>query len=127
MDADEPGGRDTATGDLRDRFEAVLEAVEATDGRVTNRVTPHKIILGRLGDVEALAERAGTSRAAHVLLGIDELYEDQRSAVGGRGGAGDQLVHQLSDPRPAGTTVIAELPRYEGLAARWHDWDDVRA
>lgn len=167
--------------DLRDRFDAVLEAVEATEGWVTNRVTPHKIILGRLGDVEAgvrqlrrrrpldvaevvlpsgavlrvptpdetlrvkgylitarnrvrdfldvaaLAERAGLERAASVLVGIDAFYEDQRSAVGGRGGVGDQLVRQLSDPRPADTTVIRELPRYKGLASRWHDWDEVRA
>lgn len=172
---------DHVLADLRDRFDAVLEAVEATDGWVTNRVTPHKIILGRLGDVEAgvrqlrrsrpldvaevvlpsgatlrvptpdetlrvkaylitarnrvrdfldvaaLAERAGTRHAARVLLAIDEFYEDQRSAAGGRGGVGDQVVRQLSDPRPADTTVIAELSRYKGLAARWHDWDDVRA
>jgi hypothetical protein len=31
----------------------VLEAIEATDGWVTNRVTPGKIILGELGDIEA--------------------------------------------------------------------------
>lgn len=36
--------------DLSDRFDAVLEAIEATDGWVTNRVTPGKIILGELGD-----------------------------------------------------------------------------
>jgi len=34
--------------DLSDRFDAVLEAIEATDGWVTNRVTPGKIILGEL-------------------------------------------------------------------------------
>lgn len=39
--------------DLRDRFDVVLEAVERTDGWVTNRVTPGKIILGELGDIEA--------------------------------------------------------------------------
>ena len=33
--------------DLRERFDAVLDAIEATDGWVTNRVTPGKIILGR--------------------------------------------------------------------------------
>ena len=35
------------------RFDAVLEAIEATDGWVTNRVTPGKIILGELGDIES--------------------------------------------------------------------------
>ena len=39
--------------DLSDRFVAVLEAIEATDGWVTNRVTPGKIILGELGDIES--------------------------------------------------------------------------
>ena len=39
--------------DLSDRFEAVLEAIEATDGWVTNRVSPGKIILGELGGIES--------------------------------------------------------------------------
>lgn len=39
--------------DLAERFEVVLEALEATEGWVTNRVRPGKIILGALGDIEA--------------------------------------------------------------------------
>jgi hypothetical protein len=39
--------------DLADRFDAVLDAIEATDGWVTNRVTSGKIILGELGDIES--------------------------------------------------------------------------
>ncbi len=39
--------------DLAARFDIVLEALEATDGWVTNRVTPGKIILGELGDIES--------------------------------------------------------------------------
>ncbi len=39
--------------DLSARYDAVLEAIEATDGWVTNRVTPGKIILGELGDIES--------------------------------------------------------------------------
>jgi hypothetical protein len=39
--------------DLDAQFEAVLDAIEATDGWVTNRVTPGKIILGELGDIES--------------------------------------------------------------------------
>lgn len=39
--------------DLADRFDVVLEAIESEDGWVTNRVTPGKIILGRLGNIEA--------------------------------------------------------------------------
>lgn len=44
---------DHVLADLRDRFDLVLEAIERTDGWVTNRVTPGKIILGELGDIEA--------------------------------------------------------------------------
>ncbi len=44
---------DHVLADLRDRFDLVLEAIERTDGWVTNRVTPGKIILGKLGDIEA--------------------------------------------------------------------------
>lgn len=39
--------------DLADRFDLVLDAIESEDGWVTNRVTPGKIILGRLGGIEA--------------------------------------------------------------------------
>lgn len=39
--------------DLAERFDAVLEAIEATHGWVTNRVTPGRVILGELGDVES--------------------------------------------------------------------------
>ena len=39
--------------DLSVRFDAVLDAIEATDGWVTNRVTPGKIIPGELGDIES--------------------------------------------------------------------------
>ncbi len=43
---------DHVLADLAERFEAVLEAVERTDGWVTNRVTPGKVILGELGGIE---------------------------------------------------------------------------
>jgi len=44
---------DHALTDLAERFDVVLEALEATEGWVTNRVRPGKIILGALGDIEA--------------------------------------------------------------------------
>jgi hypothetical protein len=44
---------DHVLADLNARFDTVLEAIEATDGWVTNRVTPGKIILGELGDIES--------------------------------------------------------------------------
>jgi hypothetical protein len=44
---------DHVLADLAERFDAVLEAIEATDGWVTNRVAPGKIILGELGGIES--------------------------------------------------------------------------
>jgi hypothetical protein len=43
---------DHVLADLGTRFDTVLEAIEATDGWITNRVAPGKIILGELGDIE---------------------------------------------------------------------------
>jgi hypothetical protein len=44
---------DHVVSDLRDRFDLVLEALESEGEWVTNRVRPGKLILGRLGDIEA--------------------------------------------------------------------------
>lgn len=44
---------DHVVSDLRDRFDVVLESLESEGEWVTNRVRPGKIILGRLGDIEA--------------------------------------------------------------------------
>jgi hypothetical protein len=43
---------DHVLSDLSDRFAAVLDAVEATEGWVTNRVVPGTLILGEIGDIE---------------------------------------------------------------------------
>lgn len=40
-------------GDLAERFDLVLDALESDGEWVTNRVTPGKIILGELGGIEA--------------------------------------------------------------------------
>ena len=48
--------------DLSDRFDAVVEAIEAAHGWVTNRVTPGKIILGELGGIEAGVRQLKGSR-----------------------------------------------------------------
>ncbi len=45
-------GHDHVVADLAERFDAVLDAVESTDGWVTNRVRYGKIILGELGGIE---------------------------------------------------------------------------
>lgn len=44
---------DHVLADLNARFDAVLDAIEGTDGWITNRVTPGKVILGELGDIES--------------------------------------------------------------------------
>lgn len=44
---------DHVVADLRERFDLVLEAIESEGDWVTNRVVPGKLILGRLGDIEA--------------------------------------------------------------------------
>lgn len=43
---------DHVLSDLSERFDAVLDAVEATEGWVTNRLVPGKLILGEIGDIE---------------------------------------------------------------------------
>lgn len=57
---------DHVLGDLSERFDAVLDAIEATDGWVTNRVTPGKIILGELGDIETGVRQLIRSRPLEV-------------------------------------------------------------
>ena len=49
--------------DLRDRFDSVLEAIESEGDWVTNRVQPGKVILGRLGEIEAGVRQMIRARA----------------------------------------------------------------
>ena len=49
---------DHVLADLSDRFDAVLEALESDPEWVLNRVTPGKIILGSLGDIETGVARS---------------------------------------------------------------------
>ena len=44
---------DQVVADLEHRFEMVLDALEADEGWATNRVSPGKIILGRLDEIES--------------------------------------------------------------------------
>lgn len=74
-------------------------------------------------DAVALADRVG-ERAPGVLVAIDDYYADQQGPHGRRVAA--QLVRQLAEPVPYDLDAV-ELPRYRGLAARWHDWDTVVA
>jgi hypothetical protein len=51
---------------INTRFDTVLEAIEATEGWITNRVTPGKIILGELGDIESGVRQLIRSRPLEV-------------------------------------------------------------
>src|SRR5487761_270795 len=57
---------DHVLADLNLRFDTVLDAIEATEGWVTNRVTPGKIILGELGDIESGVRQLIRSRPLEV-------------------------------------------------------------
>lgn len=62
---------DHVLGDLRDRFDVVLDALESEGEWVTNRVRPGKLILGRLGDIEAGVRqliRARPVETTHITL-----------------------------------------------------------
>jgi hypothetical protein len=52
--------------DLNVRFDTVLDAIEATEGWVTNRVAPGKIMLGELGDIESGVRQLIRSRPLEV-------------------------------------------------------------
>lgn len=171
---------DHVLSDLVDRYEAVLEAVEATDGWATSvrASKPPFTIMGSLGGIEAglrqmrrtrpleteqfevepgvvvtvptpaealrvkaylvvqrnvvrdyldtaaLAVHLGDEQATDVLARIDDYYVDRSREPAS---VLTSLVLALADPSPRDTDVIAELPRYKGLAERWHDWRDVVA
>lgn len=170
---------DHVLADLVDRYELVLDAVEATEGWATSvrASKPPFTIMGSLGGVEAglrqlrrtrpletaeidvgggatvvaptepealrvkaylvvqrnvvrdyldvvaLADHLGAEALA-ALLPIDDYYTDRS---GEPGSVLTALVAALADPHPRDTEVIDELPRYKGLAERWHRWDDVVA
>lgn len=164
--------------DLVDRYQAVLEAVEATEGWATSvrASKPPFTIMGSLGgveaglrqmrrtrpletievevepgvvvvaptaaetlrvkaylvvqrnvvrdylDVAALAEHLGRDLAVEVLSDVDAYYVDRSQAPAS---VLTSVVIALAAPSPRDPDVIPELPRYKGLAARWHDWRDV--
>jgi len=166
--------------DLVERYQEVLEAVEATEGWATSvrASKPPFTIMGSLGGVEAglrqmrrqrpletceielgdgavvvaptaaealrvkaylvvqrnvvrdyldvvaLVDHLGEDAAVEVLSNIDAYYVDRS---GEAGSVLTSLVAALADPRPRDTDVTRELPRYKGLDARWHEWEDVVA
>jgi hypothetical protein len=74
-------------------------------------------------DAAALSAALDIHRAAGVLSRIDDYYADQ---AGGGDGVAAQLVRQLGDPRPADSSVIAQLSSYRRLRQEWKDWEAVR-
>ena len=171
---------DHVLADLVDRYQTVLEAVEATEGWATSvrASKPPFTIMGSLGGVEAglrqmrrqrpletceielgdgavvvaptaaealrvkaylvvqrnvvrdyldvvaLVDHLGEDAAVEVLSNIDAYYVDRS---GEAGSVLTSLVAALADPQPRDTDVTRELPRYKGLDARWHEWEDVVA
>lgn len=169
---------DHVVADLAQRYEQILDAVEASDGWATSvrASRPPMTILGSLDGVEAglrqmrrtrpletvdfpldpatrlnvptaqeilrikaylivqrnfvrdyldvvaLTDAVGIDEAVTVLQGIDDYYADRSDE---RGSVLTALVAALADPNPRDTDVIGELPRYKGLAPRWHDWSAV--
>ena len=72
-------------------------------------------------DVAALAAHQGPGSAA-VLVDIDDYYRDRSEEYGS---VATVVAERLVRPAPRDTRVIAQLPRYKGLAPRWHDWTAV--
>jgi hypothetical protein len=73
-------------------------------------------------DLAALADHLGVDGAARTLNEIDDYYADQNDSDEG---IASQLVRQLSQPRPADSSVIDQLPSYRRLRKRWSDWTAV--
>lgn len=74
-------------------------------------------------DVAALATRFGLDASGRVLARLDDYYADQHE--NGRGVV-TQLARMLAEPRPYDLDAV-DLAAYRELAARWQDWDQVRA
>ena len=75
-------------------------------------------------DLAALSEHLVVDRAAETLAQIDDYYADQNESGDG---VASQLIRQLSDPRPADSSVIDDLSSYRRLRQRWSDWSAVTA
>jgi len=61
---------DHVVADLSGRFDIVLEALESTEGWVTNRVAPNKLILGELGGIETGVRQMIRKRPLEIELVI---------------------------------------------------------
>lgn len=73
-------------------------------------------------DLAALSNHIGIEHAAEVLSSIDDYYADQNDSDEG---IASQLGRQLSEPRPADSSVIDQLSSYRRLRKRWSDWGAI--
>jgi len=73
-------------------------------------------------DFAALSDRLGETRAADVVLSLDEYYADQLGAGGQR--IATQVAKQLSEPCPDDLSEV-DLSAYRQLARRWQSWNAV--
>jgi hypothetical protein len=72
-------------------------------------------------DVAALADRVGTERAHLALLPMDELYPqaNKQSPL-------QQLVRQLSEPKPYDLARDESFAQYRFTDERWANWPHVK-
>jgi len=73
-------------------------------------------------DVAAMADMNGIDQCGDTLAKIDDYYRDETRPEGDVAVA-TQLARQLASPQPKDSRTIGVLPKYKGLAKRWHDWD----
>lgn len=73
-------------------------------------------------DVAALAARNGIGPSSAILAAIDDYYSDQAPE---EGTVAAQIAAQLAHPQPKDFRTTTRLADYKGLAARWHDWNQV--
>lgn len=105
-----------------DQFVTVPTAAEAL--RVKAYLVVQRNQVRDYLDVVALSRHIGRDESCAVLREIDAFYDDRSQQ---EGSVLTSLILALAAPRPRDADVIAELPRYRGLDAQWHDWSDVVA
>ncbi len=114
---------ETAQIDLGDGA-VVVAPTEPEALRVKAYLVVQRDVVRDYLDVVALADHLGEEVALAALAPIDDYYVDRS---GEPASVLTALVAALADPHPRDTDVIEELPRYKGLAERWHGWSDVVA
>ncbi len=75
-------------------------------------------------DVAAISQKLGTAEAMRALASLDRLYPQD----GDLGAVRQQLMRQLSQPRPYDLEEIRpRLSTYKGIVPRWRKWSAVEA